>query len=50
MKNLLIEAELRDLRNQLENMGVSKNEVTIVISELSQHTCSVVNGVLLFNN
>lgn len=50
MRELLIEAELMNLRRELRLQGKSEQYIDIVVSELRQHTISNIGGVEVYNN
>jgi hypothetical protein len=50
MKDLLIEAELMNLRYELRLQGKSELYIDLVVSELRQHTISNVGGIECYNN
>jgi len=50
MRELLIEAELMNLRYELRLQGKSELYIDLVVSELRQHTMSFINGLVVYNN
>jgi hypothetical protein len=50
MRQLLIEAELMNLRYELRLLGKSEQYIDIVVNELRQHTTSNIGGVEVYNN
>jgi hypothetical protein len=50
MRQLLIEAELMNLRRELRLLGKSEQYIDIVVNELRQHTTSNIGGVEVYNN
>ena len=50
MRELLIEAELMNLRRELRLQGKSEQYIDVIVNELRQDTISYVGGLQLYNN